>query len=42
VITNYGDILEDMIVTATGGYGATAPITQGSWIMQMVAFRRRP
>ena len=27
------------MVTATGSYGATAPLTDGSWIMQMVAFR---
>jgi chitodextrinase len=34
------DILEDRIVTATGSYSATAPLsTSGPWIMQMVAFR---
>ena len=27
------------MVTATGSYSATAPLTDGSWIMQMVAFR---
>ncbi|HEV2194387.1 MAG TPA: hypothetical protein VGR55_02340, partial [Candidatus Acidoferrum sp.] len=34
-----GDILEDQIVKATGSYSATAPISSGAWIMQMVAFR---
>src|SRR5256714_12131743 len=34
-----GDILEDRIVTATGSYNATAPLSSGAWIMQMVAFR---
>ena len=34
-----GDIAEDEMVTATGSYSATAPLTSGQWIMQMVAFR---
>jgi hypothetical protein len=34
-----GDILEDAVVTTTGSYSATAPVTGGAWIMQMVAFR---
>ena len=33
------DIAEDEAVTATGSYSATAPLTSGQWIMQMVAFR---
>ena len=33
------DIAEDQVVTTTGSYSATAPISSGSWIMQMVAFR---
>ncbi len=33
------DILEDSIVTVTGSYGATASLSSGAWIMQMVAFR---
>ena len=33
------DILEDAIVTSTGSYSATAPLSGGEWIMQMVAFR---
>lgn len=35
-----GDIAEDELVTSTGSYSATAPLSSsGSWIMQMVAFR---
>jgi fibronectin type 3 domain-containing protein len=34
-----GNIAEDRMVTATGSYGATAPVASGSWIMHMVAFR---
>jgi hypothetical protein len=33
------DILEDSIVTVAGSHSATAPISGGAWIMQMVAFR---
>jgi hypothetical protein len=39
ITTPDGDLLEDSIVTTTGSYGATAPVTGGKWIMQMVAFR---
>ena len=34
-----GDIAEDQMVTAIGSYSATAPLSSGQWIMQMVAFR---
>jgi IPT/TIG domain-containing protein/VCBS repeat protein len=34
-----GDILEDRVVTVTGSYNATAPVSGGSWVMQLVAFR---
>jgi len=35
-----GDIAEDRMVTATGSYSASAPLSpSGTWIMQMVAFR---
>ena len=35
-----GDIAEDEMVTSTGAYSATAPVSpSGPWIMQMVAFR---
>ncbi len=34
-----GDILEDRVVSATGSYNATAPLSGGSWVMQVVAFR---
>ncbi|HXJ96596.1 MAG TPA: hypothetical protein VMT20_27470, partial [Terriglobia bacterium] len=33
-----GDIAEDEMVTAAGSYTATAPLSSGAWIMQMVAF----
>ena len=33
------DIAEDQMVVATGNYSATAPISSGSYVMQMVAFR---
>jgi hypothetical protein len=35
-----GDIAEDTMVTTTGSYGATAPVSPANpWIMQLVAFR---
>lgn len=35
-----GDIAEDRIVSATGSYSATAPLSSpAAWIMQMVAFK---
>ena len=35
-----GDIAEDQIVTATGSYQATAPLSRaGPWIMQMAGFK---
>jgi hypothetical protein len=34
-----GDIAEDLVVTTTGSYSATAPVSGGGWVMQMVAFR---
>ena len=35
-----GDIAEDQMTTATGSYGASAPLSySGTWIMQMVALR---
>jgi chitodextrinase len=44
IITNpNGNILEDRVVTVTGSYSATAPISpRGSWIMQLVAFKAAP
>ena len=40
ITTPDGDIAEDRVVTATGTYGATAPLAKpGSWVMQMVAFK---
>ena len=34
-----GDIAEDQMVSTTGTFSATAPVSTGTWIMQMVAFR---
>jgi hypothetical protein len=34
-----GDIAEDRVVSATGSYSATAPVTSSNWVMQVVAFR---
>jgi hypothetical protein len=34
-----GDIAEDRIVTAAGSYSASASMTSGKYVMQMVAFR---
>ena len=35
-----GDIAEDLMVTATGTYSVSAPLSSSNfWIMQMVAFR---
>jgi nitrogen fixation protein FixH len=34
-----GDIAEDKMVNAIGSYSATALLSSGQWIMQMVAFR---
>jgi hypothetical protein len=40
MITSFGDIVEDRVVTTTGSYSATAPlIPSGTWVMQMVTFR---
>jgi fibronectin type III domain protein len=34
-----GDIAEDEVVTASGSYTATAPLSSGGWVMQIAAFR---
>jgi hypothetical protein len=34
-----GDIAEDRIVAAAGTYNATAPLSSGYWVMQLVAFK---
>jgi len=40
VITSHGDIVEDMSVSATGSYSATAPQSPAGWyVMQMAAFK---
>ena len=43
LLTNDGSIAEDQMVTSTGTYSATAPLSgSGWWIMQMIAFRTAP
>ena len=42
VITPDGNIAEDRIVSSVGSYSASAPMTSGNWIMQMVAFKGAP
>ena len=37
-----GDIAEDEMVSSTGSYTATAPISSGAWIMQLVALKAAP
>jgi len=37
-----GSLLEDRIVATTGSYSATAPLSGGSWVIQMVAFKAAP
>ncbi len=40
IFTNYGDIAEDRIVTATGTYTVPTPLNaSGPWVMQMAAFK---
>ncbi len=39
ISTPDGDIVEDRMVTSIGSHSASAPISSGKWIMQMVAFR---
>jgi hypothetical protein len=40
IITSDGDIAEDEMVSATGTYSATAPLTSsGPWVMQMATFK---
>jgi hypothetical protein len=34
-----GDVAEGRVVTAAGSYSASAPLSGGGWVMQMVAFR---
>jgi hypothetical protein len=36
------DILEDRVVTAAGTYSATASLSSGNWVMQIVALRAAP
>jgi chitodextrinase len=34
-----GDIVEDRIAPSAGGYSATAPLSGGTWLLQLAAFR---
>jgi hypothetical protein len=40
VINSYGGIAEDKIVSSTGSYNATATLSSGTWVMQMVGFKQ--
>ena len=39
ITTPDGDIAEDRLVSSTGTYNGTAPLSAGTWVMQMVALR---
>ena len=39
IITADGNLAEDRMVTAIGSYSATASLSSGAWVAQMVAFR---
>ncbi len=39
MITPDGDIAEDQVVSTAGSYSATAPMTSGSWVMQLIALK---
>ncbi len=39
IINSFGGISEDKVVSSAGSYNATATLTSGGWVMQMVAFR---
>lgn len=36
-----GDVVEDAIAPAPGSYGASAPLNDGTWLLQLAAFRAR-
>ncbi|HKW24223.1 MAG TPA: IPT/TIG domain-containing protein [Terriglobales bacterium] len=38
--SGYGDVVEDRTVTATGSFNATATVSTGKWVMQIVVFRK--
>jgi hypothetical protein len=41
IITGDGDLVEDQVVSATGSYHATGPLSPaGAWIMQLVTFHQ--
>jgi hypothetical protein len=41
IITGDGDLVEDQIVSATGTYHATGPLSPaGAWVMQLVTFHQ--
>src|SRR5262249_31405689 len=39
ITTPDGDIVEEGLTTGSGSYRATAPLTSGTWILQLAAFR---
>ncbi len=34
-----GDIVEDRVAAGAGSYGATAPLSSGTWLIQLAALR---
>jgi hypothetical protein len=41
IITADGDLVEDQVVSATGTYRATGPLSPaGAWVMQLVTFHQ--
>jgi hypothetical protein len=34
-----GDIVEDAIAPSAGSYSASAPLSGGTWLLQLAAFR---
>lgn len=33
-----GDIVEDQVTSAAGNMGATAPLSSGTWVLQLARF----
>ena len=42
IVNNFGNMVEDEVVSSTGSYAATATNSGGSWITQMATFKAAP